>query len=97
MPRRKARAGAGRPRKKPAKLKPAASECARGHTDSIVQRLDDFINGLVDLTPAQVTAALGLLKTLPDLDHTGRSGATTMRHEDALDELDDRPRKGDKA
>lgn len=41
----------------------------------IINRLTDFVNSKVSLSPAQVTAALGLLrKCVPDLaavDHTG--------------------------
>ena len=37
-------------------------------TSMIVNRLTDHIDGKLELTPTQVTAALGLLKkTLPDL------------------------------
>jgi hypothetical protein len=60
-----ARAGAGRRRRNRtngAPPPPAKSARAR-----IIQRLDDFIHGHVELTSAQVTAALGLLKILPDL------------------------------
>jgi hypothetical protein len=60
----RARAGAGRPRRNQAKRAPVPAKSARAR---IMQRLDDFIHGHVELTSAQVTAALGLLKILPDL------------------------------
>ena len=37
-------------------------------TSMLINRLTDFVNGAVELSPHQVTAALGLLKkSLPDL------------------------------
>jgi hypothetical protein len=37
-------------------------------TSQLINRLTNFVNGEVELSPAQVTAALGLLKkSLPDL------------------------------
>lgn len=37
-------------------------------TSQLINRLNQYVNGEVKLEPAQVTAALGLLKkTLPDL------------------------------
>lgn len=37
-------------------------------TSQLINRLTNFVNGEVNLSPAQVTAALGLLKkSLPDL------------------------------
>ena len=37
-------------------------------TSMLINRLSNFVNGEIELTPAQVTAALGLLKkSLPDL------------------------------
>lgn len=37
-------------------------------TSQLINRLNRFINGKIELTPHQVTAALGLIKkTLPDL------------------------------
>lgn len=37
-------------------------------TSMLLNRLNNFVNGKVELSPAQVTAALGLLKkSLPDL------------------------------
>jgi hypothetical protein len=44
-------------------------------TSQLVNRLTAFINGEVELTPAQVTAALGLIrKTMPDLSAMAHSG-----------------------
>jgi hypothetical protein len=60
----RARAGAGRPHRQQVKRAPQPAQSARAR---IIQRLDDFIHGHVELTSAQVTAALGLLKILPDL------------------------------
>lgn len=40
-------------------------------TSMLLNRLTDFVNSKVELSPAQVTAALGLLKkSLPDLSAT---------------------------
>jgi hypothetical protein len=37
-------------------------------TSQLINRLHDFINGKIELSPHQVTAALGLIKkTMPDL------------------------------
>jgi len=39
-------------------------------TSMLINRLSDFVNSKVELNPAQVTAALGLLKkSLPDLSN----------------------------
>lgn len=44
-------------------------------TSQLINRLSSFVNGEVELSPAQVTAALGLLKkTLPDLQATQVTG-----------------------
>lgn len=44
-------------------------------TSQLVNRLTDFVNGKVELAPAQVTAALGLLKkVLPDMTSVEHSG-----------------------
>lgn len=44
-------------------------------TGQLVKRLTAFVNGQIELAPAQVTAALGLLKkTLPDLTAVEHSG-----------------------
>lgn len=51
-------------------------------TSMLINRLTSFVEGSVELSPAQVTAALGLMKkTLPDLtsvdgtlEHTGKDG-----------------------
>lgn len=46
-------------------------------TSMLINRLTSFVEGKVDLSPAQVTAALGLMKkTLPDLS----SVDGTMEH-----------------
>jgi hypothetical protein len=44
-------------------------------TGQLINRLTEFVNGKIELAPAQVTAALGLLKkTLPDLTAVEHSG-----------------------
>jgi hypothetical protein len=44
-------------------------------TSQLVNRLNAFVNGEVELTPHQVTAALGLIrKTMPDLSAMAHSG-----------------------
>lgn len=44
----------------------------------IINRLNDFIEGKITLVPAQVTAALGLLKKIvPDLQSVELSGEVT--------------------
>lgn len=52
---------------------------AKIQTSQIINRLQSFVNGDVKLEPAQVTAALGLLKkTLPDL--TASENKTELVH-----------------
>lgn len=54
----------------------------------LVNRLRDHALGEVDMTPTQVTAALGLLKkALPDLQATELSGEIAVSHEQAIEEL----------
>ncbi|MCG8445722.1 MAG: hypothetical protein MI753_08415 [Hyphomicrobiales bacterium] len=44
-------------------------------TGQIINRLTDFVNGKVEMTSPQVTAALGLLKkSLPDLQSVKHGG-----------------------
>ncbi len=44
-------------------------------TSMLINRLQDHVNGTVELTASQVTAALGLLKkTAPDLSSVDHSG-----------------------
>ena len=44
-------------------------------TSQLVNRLNAFVNGEVELSTAQVTAALGLIrKTMPDLSAMAHSG-----------------------
>ena len=72
------------------RLNPAHDERTRAkiQTSQIINRLESHVNGTVELTASQVTAALGLLKkTLPDLQATELSGGLTVSHEDALDQL----------
>lgn len=71
------RVGAGRPAKVHTKHSPEAADRIRSkiQTESIVQRLTQFIKGEIIMEAAAVSAALGLLKkVLPDLtsvEHTG--------------------------
>lgn len=45
-------------------------------TSQLINRLTDFVNSKIELNPAQVTAALGLLKkALPDLSTQALTGA----------------------
>ena len=72
------------------RLNPAHDERTRAkiQTSQIINRLESHVNGTVELTASQVSAALGLLKkTLPDLQATELSGGLTVSHEDALDQL----------
>lgn len=44
-------------------------------TSQLVNRLNAFVNGEIELSPSQVTAALGLIrKTMPDLSALAHSG-----------------------
>jgi hypothetical protein len=59
------------------RLNPAhdARTRAKIQTSQLINRLQAFVNGKVELQPAQVTAALGLLrKTIPDLAAIEHSG-----------------------
>lgn len=48
-------------------------------TSMLINRLTAFVEGSVEMVPAQVTAALGLLKkTLPDLTAIEHSGEVTV-------------------
>lgn len=62
------------------RLNPEHDERTRAkiQTSQIINRLNSFVNGEVELTTAQVTAALGLLKkTLPDLASITHEGGDT--------------------
>ena len=53
---------------------------ARIQTTQLINRLQMFINSKVELQPAQVTAALGLLKkVLPDTVFVEHAGEVTTR------------------
>lgn len=59
------------------RLNTRQAQSVREHiqTTQIVKRLQNHIDGEVDLKPSQVTAALGLLrKTIPDLARTEMTG-----------------------
>jgi hypothetical protein len=48
-------------------------------TSQLVNRLNSFVNGEIELSPHQVTAALGLIrKTMPDLASTEHSGEVSV-------------------
>lgn len=59
----------------------------------LINRLETFVKGEVELSPPQVTAALGLLKkTLPDLsqsdvNHTVKRDATDYTREELVEIL----------
>ncbi len=57
-------------------------------TSQLVNRLNAFVNGEIELTPAQVTAALGLIrKTMPDLSAVAHSGVIeTTKPEELSDD-----------
>jgi hypothetical protein len=62
----------------------------------ILKCLVEHACGEREMSSTQVTAGLGLLrKVMPDMASIEHSGDMTMRHEDALNELDDEPRAGD--
>ena len=65
---------------------------AKIQASQLVNRLTDHALGNVELSQTQVRSIEILLKkTLPDLSAVEHSGDMTLRHEDALDELDDEP------
>jgi hypothetical protein len=57
-------------------------------TSQLVNRLNAFVNGEVELSTAQVTAALGLIrKTMPDLSAMAHSGVIeTTKPEELSDD-----------
>lgn len=80
-----------------ARLNPQQTDRTRAaiQTTQIAKRLNQFILGeknqgkVVEMTPAQVTAALGLLKkTIPDLQSVEGTLNLNHRHEDALKDLE---------
>ena len=66
---------------------------AKIKTSQLINRLQDHVDGSVDLKPTQVSAALGLLKkTLPDLsqsdvNHTVKRDATDYSREELVEIL----------
>lgn len=57
-------------------------------TSMLVNRLQNFVEGKVELSPAQVTAALGLIKkTLPDLSSVEAKVDAALSYEDRLKQL----------
>ena len=72
------------------RLNPQHDERTRAkiQTSQIVNRLEKFVDGKVEMSAAQVTAALGLLrKTLPDLQATEHSGKVELTYEELLRSL----------
>lgn len=62
---------------------------AKIQASQLINRLEEHVLNGVEMKPTQVTAALGLLKkSVPDLSAIEHSGDMTLRHEEALDELD---------
>ena len=54
---------------------------ARIKAGGIAKRLEDYIVGKISMEPAQVTAALGLLrKVVPDVSAVEHSGEVTQNH-----------------
>lgn len=54
-------------------------------TSQIINRLNSFVNGEIEMSAPQVTAALGLLKkTVPDLSAVEHSGKIDTRTEKDL-------------
>lgn len=73
------------------RLNPAHDERTRAkiQTSQIINRLEKLVNGEIDMTSQQVTAAGILLKkTLPDLSAVTMDGKMVLSHEDALNELE---------
>jgi hypothetical protein len=65
---------------------------AKIQTSQLINRLQDHVFGQAEVSATQMKAIeLLLRKTLPDLSAIDHSGDMTLRHEDALDELDDEP------
>lgn len=63
------------------RLNPEHDERTRAkiQTSQIINRLNSFVNGEIELTNAQVNAASTLLKkTLPDLQSVQHAGETTQ-------------------
>lgn len=55
-------------------------------TSQLVNRLNSFVNGEIELSPHQVTAALGLIrKTMPDLSAVAHSGHIDKKPEEMSD------------
>lgn len=72
------------------RLNPQHDERTRAKikTSQIINRLEKFVDGKVEMSAAQVTAALGLLrKTLPDLQATEHSGKVELTYEELLRSL----------
>ena len=58
---------------------------AKIQTSQLVNRLSSFVNGEIELTAPQVTAALGLIrKTMPDLTAIAHSGTVEVIKPDEL-------------
>jgi hypothetical protein len=56
---------------------------------NILNALIEHAEGVREMSSSQVTAGLGLLKkVMPDLQAVELSGAVTINHEEALDELE---------
>lgn len=65
---------------------------AKIQASQLINRLTDHALGDLELSQTQVRSIEILLKkTLPDLSAVEHSGDMTLRHEDALAELDDEP------
>lgn len=62
---------------------------AKIQASQLINRLTDHILNNTEMKATQVTAALGLLKkSVPDLSAVEHSGDMTLRHEEALEQLE---------
>jgi hypothetical protein len=67
---------------------------AKIQTSQLINRLTGHALGEIDLAPTQVKSIEILLrKTLPDLSAVEHGGDMTLRHEDALEQLDGPPER----
>lgn len=78
-----ARKGAGRPKGINTPLSPSTIERMRNRiqAEAIIQRLNDFVLGNVEMPAPAVTAAIGLLrKVMPDLSQAENKTEVTHRY-----------------
>jgi hypothetical protein len=74
------------------KIRPDDETRAKIQTSQLINRLHNHVFEKTELSSTQLKSIEILLKkTLPDLSAVDHSGDMTLRHEDALAELDDEP------